>query len=254
MAIEESGQELKGKVAIVTGAGRNIGRMIALALAAGGAAVVVNARSNRTEAESVVAEIEKRGGRALAAIADVTDPGAVETAVAAAAKQFGGVDILVNNAAVRKETPLETMTAVEWREILSVILDGAFNCAKSCLPHLKKSGAGAIINIGGLSGHTGAKHRAHVITAKAGIIGLTRALAHDLAADRVTVNCVAPGLIDTARKPGTPEPQHHQTRNMLAGRLGAPEDVAAAVRFLAGPGARYITGQTLHVNGGAYLG
>ena len=254
MAIEESGQELKGKVAIVTGAGRNIGRMIALALAAGGAAVVVNARSNRTEAESVVAEIEKRGGRALAAIADVTDPGAVETAVAAAAKQFGGVDILVNNAAVRKETPLETMTAVEWREILSVILDGAFNCAKSCLPHLKKSGAGAIINIGGLSGHTGAKHRAHVITAKAGIIGLTRALAHDLAADRVTVNCVAPGLIDTARKPGTPEPQHHQTRNMLAGRLGAPADVAAAVRFLAGPGARYITGQTLHVNGGAYLG
>jgi len=254
MAIEESGQELKGKVAIVTGAGRNIGRMIALALAAGGAAVVVNARSNRTEVESVVAEIEKRGGRALAAIADVTDPGAVEAMVAAAAKQFGGVDILVNNAAVRKETSLETMTAVEWREILSVILDGAFNCAKSCLPHLKKSGAGAIINIGGLSGHTGAKHRAHVITAKAGIIGLTRALAHDLAADRVTVNCVAPGLIDTARKPGTPEPQHHQTRNMLAGRLGAPEDVAAAVRFLAGPGARYITGQTLHVNGGAYLG
>jgi len=254
MAIEESGQELKGKVAIVTGAGRNIGRMIALALAAGGAAVVVNARSNRTEVESVVAEIEKRGGRALAAIADVTDPGAVEAMVAAAAKQFGGVDILVNNAAVRKETSLETMTAVEWREILSVILDGAFNCAKSCLPHLKKSGAGAIINIGGLSGHTGAKHRAHVITAKAGIIGLTRALAHDLAADRVTVNCVAPGLIDTARKPGTPEPQHHQTRNMLAGRLGANEDVAAAVRFLAGPGARYITGQTLHVNGGAYLG
>jgi 3-oxoacyl-[acyl-carrier protein] reductase len=254
MAIEESGQELKGKVAIVTGAGRNIGRMIALALAAGGAAVVVNARSNRTEVESVVAEIEKRGGRALAAITDVTDPGAVEAMVAAAAKQFGGVDILVNNAAVRKETSLETMTAVEWREILSVILDGAFNCAKSCLPHLTKSGAGAIINIGGLSGHTGAKHRAHVITAKSGIIGLTRALAHDLAADRVTVNCVAPGLIDTARKPGTPEPQHHQTRNMLAGRLGAPEDVAAAVRFLAGPGARYITGQTLHVNGGAYLG
>jgi 3-oxoacyl-[acyl-carrier protein] reductase len=254
MAIEESGQELKGKVAIVTGAGRNIGRMIALALAVGGAAVVVNARSNRTEAESVVAEIEKRGGRALAAIADVTDPGAVEAMVAAAAKQFGGVDILVNNAAVRKETRLETMTAVEWREILSVILDGAFNCAKSCLPHLKKSGAGAIINIGGLSGHTGAKHRAHVITAKAGIIGLTRALAHDLAADRVTVNCVAPGLIDTARKPGTPEPQHHQTQTMLAGRFGAAEDVAAAVRFLAGPGARYITGQTLHVNGGAYLG
>ena len=254
MAIEGSGQELTGKVAVVTGAGRNIGRMIALALAAGGAAVVVNARSNRAEAESVAREIEKRGGRALAAIANVADSGAVEAMVAAAAERFGRIDILVNNAAVRKETPLETMTAAEWREILGVILDGAFNCAKSCLPQLKKSGAGAIINIGGLSGHTGAKHRAHVVTAKAGIVGLTRALAHDLAADHVTVNCVAPGLIDTARKPGTPEPQHHQTQTMLAGRLGAPEDVAATVRFLAGPGARYITGQTLHVNGGAYLG
>jgi 3-oxoacyl-[acyl-carrier protein] reductase len=254
MAIETSGQELKDKVAVVTGAGRNIGRMIALTLAAGGAAIVVNARSNRAEAESVVREIEKRGGRALAAIADVTDPGAVETMIAAATERFGRIDILVNNAAVRKETPIEKMTAAEWREILGVILDGAFNCVKSCLPELKKSNAGAIVNIGGLSGHTGAKHRAHVVTAKAGIVGLTRALAHDLAADRVTVNCVAPGLIDTARKPGTPEPQHHQTQNMLAGRLGTPEDIAAAVRFLAGPGARYITGQTLHVNGGAYLG
>jgi 3-oxoacyl-[acyl-carrier protein] reductase len=254
MTIEESGQELKGKVAIVTGGGRNIGRMIALALAAGGAAVVVNARSNRAQAESVVAEIENGGGRALAAIADVADSGAVDAMIAAVIKQFGRIDILVNNAAVRKETPLEKMTAAEWREILAVILDGAFHCAKWCLPHLKKSGAGAIVNIGGLSGHTGAKHRAHVVTAKAGIIGLTRALAHDLAADRVTVNCVAPGLIDTARKPGAPEPQHHQSHAVLAGRLGAPEDVAAAVRFLAGPGARYITGQTLHVNGGAYLG
>jgi len=215
---------------------------------------VVNARANRAEAESVVREIEKAGGRALVAIADVADSAAVETMVAAAVERFGRIDILVNNAAVRKETPLEKMTAADWREILGVILDGAFNCVKSCLPHLKKSGAGAIINIGGLSAHTGAKHRAHVVTAKAGIVGLTRALAHDLSADHVTVNCVAPGLIDTARKPGTPEPQHHQTQNMLVGRLGAPEDVAAAVRFLAGPGARYITGQTLHVNGGAYLG
>ena len=254
MAIETSGQELKDKVAVVTGAGRNIGRMIALTLAVGGAAIVVNARSNRAEAESVVREIEKRGGRALAAIADVTDPGAVEAMIAAATERFGRIDILVNNAAVRKETPIERMTTAEWREILGVILDGAFNCVKSSLPELKKSGAGAIINIGGLSGHTGAKHRAHVVTAKAGIVGLTRALAHDLAADRVTVNCVAPGLIDTARKPGTPEPQHHLSQNMLAGRLGAPEDIAAAVRFLAGPSARYITGQTLHVNGGTYLG
>jgi 3-oxoacyl-[acyl-carrier protein] reductase len=254
MANEVSEHELKGKVALVTGAGRNIGRMIALTLAAGGAAVVVNARSNRAEAESVAGEIEQRGGHALAAIADVADPTAVEAMITAAVKHFGRIDILVNNAAVRKETPLDEMTASEWREILGVILDGAFNCVKSCLPYLKKSGNGAIINIGGLSGHAGAKNRAHVITAKAGIVGLTRALAHDLSTDRVTVNCVVPGLIDTTRKPGTPLPQHHQTQNMLAGRLGIPEDIAAAVRFLAGPGARYITGQTLHVNGGAYLG
>src|SRR5207253_1089146 len=107
---------------------------------------------------------------------DVADSAAVETMVAAAVERFGRIDILVNNAAVRKETPLEKMTAADWREILGVILDGAFNCVKSCLPHLKKSGAGAIINIGGLSAHTGAKHRAHVVTAKAGIVGLTRAL------------------------------------------------------------------------------
>jgi 3-oxoacyl-[acyl-carrier protein] reductase len=251
MAVEH---ELSGKVAIVTGAGRNIGRAIALALADGGAGVVVNARTNRAEADEVLRDIEKRGGRALAAIADVTDAAAVEVMIAAAAKQFGRIDILVNNAALRRETALEKMTAAEWREITGVILDGAFHCVKAALPYLKKSGAGAIINIGGLSGHTGAKDRAHVVTAKAGIIGLTRALAHDLAADSVTVNCVSPGLIDTARVPGSPEPQHHQGRTTLVGRQGTPEEVAVAVRFLAGPGARYITGQTLHVNGGMFFG
>src|SRR5258708_35390962 len=127
MAIEAGAQELKGKLAVICGAGRNIGRMIALTLAAGGAAVVVNARSNRAEAESVVREIEKQGGHALAAVADVTDPVAVEKMITAAAAQFGRIDILVNNAAVRKETPFDTMTASEWREILGVILDGAFN-------------------------------------------------------------------------------------------------------------------------------
>jgi 3-oxoacyl-[acyl-carrier protein] reductase len=254
MAIETSGQELKDKVAVVTGAGRNIGRMIALTLAAGGAAIVVNARSNRAEAESVVREIEKRGGRALAAIADVTDPGAVETMIAAATERFGRIDILVNNAAVRKETPLETMTAAEWREILGVILDGAFNCVKSCLPELKKSGAGAIVNIGGLSAHTGAANRAHVVTAKAGIVGFTRALAHDLAPDGITVNCVVPGLIGTPRPKDKPEPAHHSTHQTITGERGRPEDVAAAVRFLCSPGARYISGQAIHANGGAYLG
>src|SRR6266404_1806071 len=149
-------QELSGRVAIVTGAGRNIGRGIALALADAGAAVVVNARSNLKEAEAVAGEIERGGGTALAVTADVADADAVGAMVAAAASRFGRIDILVNNAAVRVEQALETMTLADWRAVTGVILDGAFNCAKACLPHLKRSGAGVIINIGGLSAHTGA--------------------------------------------------------------------------------------------------
>lgn len=247
-------QDLAGRVAIVTGAGRNIGRAIALTLSAGGAAVVVNARSNQAEADAVVREIEAQGGRALTAIGDIGDEAAVGKMAAAAVAKFGRVDILVNNASLRKEKPLDQMSYADWREIMTVTLDGVFLCMKACLPHLKKSGAGAIVNIGGLSAHTGSKHRAHVVTAKAAIVGLTRALAHDLAADQVTVNCIAPGLIDTARKAGAAQPQHHQTHGTLVGRHGLPDEVAAAVRFLCGPSARYITGQTIHVNGGAFLG
>ncbi|MDB5575329.1 MAG: short-chain dehydrogenase/reductase, partial [Bradyrhizobium sp.] len=160
--------ELSGKVAIVTGAGRNIGRAIALALADGGASVVVNARSNRTEAEAVVREIEAAGGRALVHIGDVADPAAVQAMADAAVKQFGRIDILVNNAALRREKSFNEMSYAEWREIMNVTLDGTFHCAKACLPALRASGAGTIVNIGGLSAHTGAKDRAHVVTAKAG--------------------------------------------------------------------------------------
>ena len=247
-------KQLTGRVAIVTGSGRNIGRAIALSLADAGAAVVVNARSNRKELDAVVREIEGRGGRAFAAIGDVTDAAAVENMVKTAADKFGQIDILVNNAALRREQPLDQMTLEAWREILGVVLDGAFVCVKACLPHLKRSGAGAIINIGGLSASTGAKHRAHVVTAKAGLEGFTRALAHDLAADGITANCISPGLIDTVREAGNPEPQHHTTHGTIVGRLGAPEEIAAAVRFLCGPSSRYITGQVIHVNGGAFLG
>lgn len=247
-------RELAGKVAIVTGAGRNIGRAIALALGAGGASVVVNARSNRAEAEAVVHAIENAGGEAIAAIGDVADEAAVAAMAAAAVQAFGRIDLLINNAALRRERPLEEMTLADWREITGVILDGAFLCTKACLPQLKACGAGAIVNIGGLSAHTGAKHRAHVVTAKAGLVGLTRALAADLAADGVTANLVSPGLIATPRDPRAPQPQHHSTHGTLSGLRGAPDDVATTVRFLCGPDARYITGQTIHVNGGAFLG
>jgi 3-oxoacyl-[acyl-carrier protein] reductase len=245
---------LDRRVAIVTGAGRNIGRAIALALAGDGAAIVVNARSNRAEADAVVKEIEAGGGQALAALADVADAAAVEQMVAAAVKRFGRIDYLINNAALRGEKQLDQMTLADWRKVMSVILEGAFNCAKACLPQLRQSGAGAVVNIGGLSAHTGAKHRVHVITAKAGLVGFTRGLAHDLAGDNVTVNCVSPGLINTPRDPNAPQPQHHAIHNTLTGKYGSSEDVAQTVRFLCGPGARYITGQTIHVNGGAFAG
>jgi 3-oxoacyl-[acyl-carrier protein] reductase len=246
--------ELSGKVAIVTGAGRNIGRAIALALAEGGASIVVNARGNRAEAEAVAREIVSIGGKALVHIGDVADATAVQAMADAAVNKFGGIDILINNAALRREKPFADMSYAEWREILDVTLDGAFHCAKECLTALRKSGAGTIVNIGGLSAHTGARDRAHVVTAKAGIIGFTRALAHDLASDGITVNCVVPGLIGTPRPKDKPEPAHHLTHQTISGERGRPEDVAATVRFLCGPGARYINGQAIHANGGAYLG
>jgi 3-oxoacyl-[acyl-carrier protein] reductase len=246
-------KELTGKVAVVTGAGRNIGRAIALTLAEGGASIMVNARSNRTEVESVAREIKVAGGKAFVHIGDVADPASMQAMADAAVTQFGRIDILVNNAALRREKSFAEMDYAEWREILDVTLDGTFHCIKACLPALQTCGQGSIVNIGGLSAHTGAKNRAHVVTAKAGIIGLTRALANDLATDGITVNCVVPGLIGTPRPKGQPEPAHHLTHNTISGARGAPDDVAAMVRFLCGPAARYITGQAMHANGGAYF-
>ena len=245
--------ELAGQVAIVTGAGRNIGRAIALALAQGGAAIVVNVRANQAEADGVVREIEAGGGRAASVLGDVADPDTAAKLADAALKKFGRIDILVNNAALRREKPIDQMSYAEWREVMSVTLDSAFHGVKACLPALKKNG-GTIINIGGVSAHLGSKNRAHVLTAKAGLVGFTRALAHDLAADRITVNCVAPGLIETTRPASSPNPAHRLMHGTITGAPGKPEDVAAMVRFLAGPGGRYVTGQTIHVSGGAYLG
>jgi 3-oxoacyl-[acyl-carrier protein] reductase len=246
--------ELAGKVAIVTGAGRNIGRAIARQLAAAGAAVVVNTRSNRAEAEAVVREIEAAGGKAVAVLGDVADPGTAAALAAAAVKSFGRIDILVNNAALRREKPIAEMSYADWREVMNATLDSAFHGVKACLPAMKKAGGGTIINIGGMSAHIGSKNRAHVLTAKSGLVGFSRALAHDLASDRITANCVVPGAIDTTRPGTSPSPAHHLTHGTITGERGKPDDVAAMVRFLAGPGGRYVTGQTIHVSGGAFLG
>jgi 3-oxoacyl-[acyl-carrier protein] reductase len=247
---------LMGKVALVTGAGRNIGRAIALALADAGAQVAVNVRASRSEGQAVVDEIVARGTNAVLLMADVTQRADVDAMIASIAKRFGRLDIVVNNAAIRHEAAFATLPYAEWRAAQAVCVDGAFHCTQAALPLLRQSGAATVINIGGLTANTGASMRAHVVTAKAALGGLTRALAHELAEFDITVNCVSPGMVETQRKAAsaTGTPHHHATQKSLLGRRGHPEEIASAVVWLAGPGARFTTGQTLHVNGGAYLG
>jgi NAD(P)-dependent dehydrogenase (short-subunit alcohol dehydrogenase family) len=247
-----AGKELQGRVAVVTGAGRSIGRAIAIELALAGCAVVVNVRQNRAEADAVVEEIERNGGRAVTAVSDVTDAIAVEAMAAAALNEFGRIDYLINNAALRQEKSIEHMTFADWRHITGIILDGAFHCVKACLESIKRSDAGSIINVGGLSGIMGAPDRAHVVTAKAGLHGFTRALAMELAPHKITVNTLVPAMLARPGKPDEVPP--HPIYRPLLGRAGWPTDFAPLARFLLGPGARYITGQTINVNGGTYFG
>ncbi len=243
-------------VALVTGSGRNIGREIALSLAATGVAIAVNVRSSVQEGQAVVDAITALGGSALLCVADVTDPQAISAMLEKINSEWGRLDILVNNAAIRREAKIDDISAQDWHDTLAVILDGAFFCTQAALPLLRRSDRAAVINIGGMTAHTGAANRVHVVTAKAGLLGLTRALAHDLSPDGITVNCVSPGMIDTARNASSASatPNHHAKHHPLLGRRGTAAEVAASVVWLAGPCARFITGQTLHVNGGTYLG
>jgi len=246
--------ELSGQVALVTGGVRRIGRAIALTLAREGAAVAVNAKSSRDEAAETVREIEAIGGTARAIMGDVTD----EAEVARMAKEIGAtlgpVDVLINNAAVRRDDIFTAMTFADWRLVMAAILDGAFLCSRAVIPGMLAKRRGTIINIGGVTGHTGASGRAHVVTAKAGLVGLTKALAVEFGGNGITVNCVVPGRIGGPRSPNSgkggviPGGGHP-----LVGHDGEPQDIAAAVKLLCSPGGRYITGQTIHVSGGIYL-
>ena len=246
--------ELTGQVALVTGGARRIGRSIALTLARDGAVIAVNAKSSRDEAADTVREIEAQGGAARVFTGDVTNEAEVARMVKEIAATLGPVDILINNAAVRRDDAFTAMSFADWRLVIAVVLDGAFLMSRAVIPGMLAKGRGAIVNIGGLTGHTGAYGRAHVSAAKAGLVGLTKALAVEFGSNGITVNCVAPGRIGGVRSasagkggviPGGGHP--------LVGREGDPQDIAAAVKLLCSPGGRYITGQTIHVNGGIYL-
>lgn len=236
--------------ALVTGATRNIGRRIALDLAEDGYNVLMIARNENTAAEEVQEGIAERGSRSLMRAADVRDHEAVTAAVEQAREELGPVQVLVNNAALRRESDFLDIDRPQWNEVLDIILGGAFTCAQAVLPHMLETGSGRIINIAGVAGQTGAAKRAHVVTAKAGIVGLTKALAHEYAASGITVNAVSPGLIATERDE---IPEHHRTARIPVGRTGDVAEVSAAVRYLAGPESAFMTGQTLSLNGGIHM-
>jgi 3-oxoacyl-[acyl-carrier protein] reductase len=243
---------LQGRVALVTGAGKNIGRGIALTLAGDGATVLVNGRKDHEAVASVVQEIQAAGGKAQAAMGDISDP-AVAPRLARQGEALGGVDILVSNAGLRRQTAFLDMSFEEWREIMSVALDGAFLLGKAFVPQMVGKGkGGAFVAMSGVSTHVGTLNRCHVSASKSGLEGLMRALARELAPHKITCNAVSPGAIDTSRA-ASAGPRPIQGRPIPLGRLGHVEEIAAMVRLLVGPEGTFITGQTIHVNGGEFL-
>ena len=250
---ETPSHSLAGKVAIVTGSARNIGRATAMALAADGCAVVINAVQDQDAADAVAAEITEDGGKALAHLCDVTDPKAVNGMVEAAIKTFGGVDILVCNASSRGQKAFTEMTHKEWRNVIDISLDGSFFLAQACVPYMIEKKWGRVVTLGGISWHVGTRNRVHNLVAKAGLVGFTRGLAVEMADHNITVNCVAPGFIDTER-PASAGVRPKMKVEPPIGRMGETEEIASMVRYLCQPDAAYITGQTIHVNGGMYLG
>ncbi len=238
--------KLAGHVALVTGSGRNIGRATVLRLAADGADVVVNARTNEAQAQAVAAEARALGVRATAILADVANRKAVDAMVSEAMAELGGIDILVNNAAIRPSKPFVDVTDEEWERVRGVVLDGALYCTRAVVPSMIARGSGNIQFIVGDGAFSGRAERAHVSAAKMGLVGLGRSLARELAPHNIRVNIVSPGFIDTARDPAW----YPKGIGEDVERKGTVDDVAAACAFLASDDAAYITGQTLHVNGG----
>lgn len=241
---------LDGQIALVTGSVRRIGKAMAMALAEDGATVVIHALRSREEAEATATEIRAKGGKALIYLADITDEAQTTAMAQYILAETGRIDILVNNAAIRGESDFLNLSLAQWRQVTGAILDGAFLCAKAVLPAMVAQNYGRIINIGGVSAHLGTAGRAHVVTAKTGLVGFTRALASEFAGRGITVNCIVPGKIGGERS--------HTSGKGIAGappvgREGVPGDVASLVHNICLPTSGYITGQTIHVSGGLYM-
>src|SRR5688572_14662297 len=243
-------KELAGKVALITGSARNIGRAIALELADAGCAIAVNTRNSVADGEQVVQEIRSSGGQAELFVADIADAAAAKGMVANALKRFGRIDFLVLNASVRTEKPFLELSYDEWRTPLSITLDGSFYLAQACIPSMIENGGGAIVTLGGTQSLSGAAKRVHGSVAKHGLVGLTRGLAREFADRGIRANCIAPGQMDTTRANPAARAARPPVDNIPLKRKGDPEEIATTVRFLCSPAASYITGQTLYVNGG----
>jgi NAD(P)-dependent dehydrogenase (short-subunit alcohol dehydrogenase family) len=259
--MDYSRTDLKGKTALLTGASRNIGRAIALAYAAEGADLVLNTRANRDELEAVAAECRKAGVRVVTVLADVGDAAAVEAMVKTGLAEFGAIDVLVHNAAIRPHKSIEETTLEEWHRVMAVDLHAAFYLARATVPAMKVRRHGSIIALGGQSSITSRANTAAVTTAKTGLLGLIRALAAELGPFGIRANMVLPGYIDTERRyaewypefrqapPGDPD----QLEKIPLRRLGRPEDIAHACVFLASDASAYVTGDTIRVMGGRVI-
>ncbi len=245
--------DFRGRIALVTGSAQGIGRAIALALAEAGAGVVI-ADVNSEKIDPVAGEVEALGRRSLALELDVSDPESVKAGVAKILEAFGKIDILVNNAGITRDGLLLRMKAEDWGTVLRVNLDGAFYCIRAVLPGMVKQRYGRIINIASVVAQAGNPGQANYVASKGGIIGLTKAVAAEVASRNITVNAVAPGYIATPMTEKLPPEVRQRMLNLVPlGRMGTDRDVAHGVRFLASDEASYITGHVLNINGGMYM-
>ncbi len=246
--------DLTGNAAIVTGGARGIGRAIALALAEAGADVLITYKGNAAAADAVVAEIAAKGRTGVSLKADVADPDSAAGVVAQAMERFGKVDLLVNNAGITRDTLIMRMTAEQWREVLDTNLSGAFYMTKAVVKEMLRAKSGRIINITSVSGQAGNAGQANYSSAKAGMIGLTKATAREVASRGITVNAVAPGFITTELTADLPDAIKEGVKAQTPlGRFGEPQEIAAAVVYLASREASYVTGQVLGVDGGLVM-